>query len=110
VKQHSVQKLSQTTITDAIMYLDARFVQPEKLVSVALYDDKRAVSGIKLNSHKKGFQKFALYTSGLITWPSALVDELEKRLELFEVVYDPSHWPFLFSLVCYQFLHTFSSL
>ena len=80
LKQHSVQKLSQTTITDAIMYLDARFTQPEKLVYVAPYDDKRAVSGIKLNSYKKGFQKFALSTSGLITWPSALVDELESEV------------------------------
>ena len=80
VKQHSVQKLSQTTITDAIMYLDARFAQPEKLVCVAPYHDKRAVSGIKLNSYKKGFQKFALSTSGLITWPSALVEELEREV------------------------------
>ena len=80
VKQRSAQKLSQNTITDAIMYLDARFAQPEKFVHVAPYDDKRAVSGIKLNSYKKGFQKFALSTSGLITWPSALVDELEKEV------------------------------
>ena len=80
MKHHSFQKLSQSTITEAIMYLDARFAQPEKLVPVAPYNDKRAISGTMLGTYKIEFQKFAISTSGLITWPSALVDELEREV------------------------------
>jgi len=78
LKQHNFQKLSQNTITDAIMYLEARFVQPEMLVSAVPYHEKMAISSGSIEKYKREFQKFVISTTGLITWPSILIDELEK--------------------------------
>jgi hypothetical protein len=60
------------------MYLEARFVHPELLVSAVPYHEKMAISSGSIEKYKREFQKFAISTTGLITWPSALVDELEK--------------------------------
>ena len=39
-----------------------------------------ALSDFNLRTYKIGFQKFVIATIGMITWPSVLVDELEKEV------------------------------
>ncbi len=77
LKHHSFQKLSEKTITDAITYLEARFAQPEQLVSAVPYHQKKAVSSHKLGTFRREFEKFVISTTGLITWPSSIADEFE---------------------------------
>jgi hypothetical protein len=78
LKQHNFQKLSQSTIADAIMYLEARFAGLEMLVSVVPWHEKMALSSSSIEKYKREFQKLVISTTGLITWPSALINELEK--------------------------------
>ncbi|MHA2143907.1 MAG: hypothetical protein ACXAB0_00540, partial [Candidatus Thorarchaeota archaeon] len=81
IREYSYKGLSRKTITEAIMFLDTRFVQPEKKVQVVPFLKKMVLSSYKFGRFKKEFYKFVESTTGLITWPSRLFDGFEMDIQ-----------------------------
>lgn len=81
IKEYSYNGLSRKTITEAIMFLDTRFVQPEKIVQVVPFLKKMVLSSYKFGRFKREFYKFVESTTGLITWPSRLIDKFEMDIQ-----------------------------
>ncbi len=81
IMEYSFRGLSRQTITEAIMFLDLRFVQPEKPVSPVSVLMKLSLYRYDLGMFRRKFQKLVKSTIGLITWPSKLIDELEREIQ-----------------------------
>jgi len=80
IKQYSFHGLTRKTISDAIMHIDAQLAQPEEFDSPVLYHDKTPVSKYKMSLNEAAFRELLANTSGLITWPSAIVEEHESNV------------------------------
>lgn len=81
LRQYSYRGLSRKTITDAIMFIDSKNVQPEELESPAPYHEKSIDSGYIIGMKEKKFSNFVKSTAGLIVWPSEFINEIKRDLE-----------------------------
>jgi hypothetical protein len=80
-REYSYKGVSRQTITEAIMFLDLRFVQPEKPKSPVSVLMKLRLYRYDLGMFRRKFHKLVICTIGLITWPSKLIDELEREVQ-----------------------------
>jgi hypothetical protein len=74
-RQYRFQNLSRKTISESIMYLDARAFPSKRLESDVPYDLVLHPSFYNPQKFRKVFRSFAISTRGQITWPSSILDE-----------------------------------
>ena len=81
LRLYSYHGLSRKTLTEAIMFLDSKIVQPEELKSPAPYHGKFLDSALNIGMKDTSFANFMRVTSNLIVWPSNFINEFNKDLE-----------------------------
>ncbi|MFW9805396.1 MAG: hypothetical protein ACFFFK_01545 [Candidatus Thorarchaeota archaeon] len=81
-KEYRFQNLSRKTISEAIMYLDARVFPPERLESHVPYDLALHPSFYNPEKFRNQFRSFVINTRGQITWPSRIVEQLKWDVEV----------------------------
>ncbi|MFW9770158.1 MAG: hypothetical protein ACFFF9_09110 [Candidatus Thorarchaeota archaeon] len=80
LKQYCYNGLNRNTITDAIMFLDSRIVQPDDLESPAPYYEKRVDASYNLGMKERNYLRFIRSTTGLFLWPSSTISEIKSDI------------------------------
>ncbi|MFX1578247.1 MAG: hypothetical protein ACFFBJ_01265 [Promethearchaeota archaeon] len=81
-KIYSFMGLSRKTISDAIMYLDARARLYERTESNDHGHGKMPFSDFELNQFRREFRELVIHTCGLISWPSRIADEISWDVQI----------------------------
>jgi hypothetical protein len=80
-KLYKYQGLSRHRISEAIMFIDARLLQPSVFDSTEPNHENVIFSSQELISKRDSFLLFLKSTEGLVTWPSELIHPIESELQ-----------------------------